>query len=94
MNGARAVLQMALGGAVCGSFLGLFAGGLLGAIVDGCCDNVSIGLDAALWGSGVGVLGGTLIGMLLAVRPGVPQEEQLRNTQGEKPARAEPARQR
>jgi hypothetical protein len=82
MNGARAVLRMALGGAVCGSFLGIFGGGLVGALVDGCCADVSIGLDAALCGSALGGLGGMLLGMFLAGRPASRREVESREAHG------------
>jgi hypothetical protein len=73
MNGVQAVLRAALGGAVCGSFVGIFTGGLAGALCGGLVGNVSIGLDGALLGGAAGCLGGAAYGAYLAVRESRPE---------------------
>jgi hypothetical protein len=67
MSRLGVALRMSLGGAVCGGFLGIFAGGLFGAVVGLFLGNVSIGLDAALLVGCLGGLTGVLVGVFLAV---------------------------
>lgn len=68
MNGWWSALRMTLGGIVCGSFLGMFAGGILVALAGALWGDFSLGLDGALVGGGVGCLSGALLGALLAAR--------------------------
>jgi hypothetical protein len=56
------MMRMVLGGAVCGSFLGIFSGGVLGGLYGWFCANVSYGLDSALFGGCAGLLCGSLYG--------------------------------
>jgi hypothetical protein len=42
------VWRAALGGAICGTFLGMFAGGLLGVLGGTFLGNISLGLDGGL----------------------------------------------
>jgi hypothetical protein len=62
MNRIRLALRMCLGGAVCGSFLGMFGGGLLGGCYGGLLGNVALGLDGALLGGAAGCLAGAVYG--------------------------------
>lgn len=62
----RASGRVVLGGAVCGSFVGIFAGGVLFALIGGLMGNVSAGLDGALSGGGFGFLAGAVYGLVLA----------------------------
>src|SRR5262245_12562391 len=68
MSKARKAFRLALGGAVCGGFLGIFVGGLLGVVVGWCLGNFSIGLDGALIGWCLCGLGGGIYGGVLAIR--------------------------
>lgn len=68
MSELRLILQASLGGAVFGSFPGIFGGGLLGGICGLFLGDLSLGLDGALIGGGVGFLGGGLYGIFLAIR--------------------------
>jgi hypothetical protein len=68
MSGLRMILQVSLGGAVFGSFLGIFGGGLLGGLYGLLIGDLSLGIDGALLGGGVGCLGGALYGVFLVIR--------------------------
>jgi hypothetical protein len=68
MSKLRTAVRMSLGGAVCGSFLGIFAGGLLGALCGSLVGDTSLGLEGALAGGCVGCLGGAICGAALAAR--------------------------
>jgi predicted lipid-binding transport protein (Tim44 family) len=68
MRRVRIALRMALGGAVCCSFLGIFAGGLLAGFYGALVGDVSLGLDGALLGGSLGCLGGSVYGASLAFR--------------------------
>jgi hypothetical protein len=70
MNKAYEMFRVSLGGAVWGSFLGIFAGALLGALYGGFVGDVSLGLDGALLGGGAGCLGGAGYGAVLVAREG------------------------
>lgn len=67
MNGRFATLQIVLGGAICGSFLGIFAGALLAAVCGAFMGNFSLGLDGALFGGILGGLGGVVYGAAVGI---------------------------
>jgi hypothetical protein len=73
MNRMRLALRMSLGGAVCGSFLGIFTGGLLGGLGGLLLGNMSLGLDGALLTGSAGCLSGAVWGASLAAREGETQ---------------------
>lgn len=60
-------LRMALGGAVCGSLLGVASGSLAGVLYGAWAGNVGFGLDGALYGGGLGALAGAICAA--ALRP-------------------------
>lgn len=62
------LLQLMLGGAICGSFAGSFAGAILGTLLGVLNDNLSLGLDGAVLGSGVLALAGFIYGAVLGMR--------------------------
>jgi hypothetical protein len=64
---------MALGGAVCGSLLGILSGGLGGAIYGMFVNNLGLGLDGALFGGGILALVGAIFGAALDP-PGKPDD--------------------
>ncbi len=68
MTKASLVWRLSLGGAICGSFGGIFVGALLGSLGGGLLGNVSLGLDGALFGGCLGCLGGAIYGAGLGAR--------------------------
>jgi hypothetical protein len=75
MNRCRRVLQMSLGGGVFCTFIGMFAGGVLGCIFGCLTGNISLGLDYALIGGGVSFLVGLIGGAGLAIKEGPPLKQ-------------------
>jgi hypothetical protein len=49
-GGYFGLLRLALGGSICGWFLGIFAGALVGSLYGICVNDISLGLDGALLG--------------------------------------------
>ena len=69
MNRVETIWRSALGGAVCGGFLGIFAGGLLGAAIGTFLGNIGLGLDGAIAGGTILVLAGAIYGATAYDRP-------------------------
>lgn len=67
------ILRMALGGGICGSFLGIYAGAILGGIYGVIIRDFSFGLEGALFGAAVlfavGILYGALVGAGVFEKP-------------------------
>ena len=59
------MLRLALGGALGGWFLGTFGGALCGVACGAVRGDISLGLDAAMWGGLVTAVAGTLYGCAL-----------------------------
>lgn len=62
-RGYLALLRLALGGGICGGFLGIFGGALLGTLYGICVNDMSRGLDGALLGSAVLAVLGAFYGL-------------------------------
>jgi hypothetical protein len=62
------LLQLILGGAICGTFTGSFTGAILGVLIGVFVDDLSLGLDGAILGSAVLALAGAIYGAVLGVR--------------------------
>jgi len=69
MKEARTVLRAAMGGAICGGFLGIFGGGLLGVLGGIYLRNISLGLDGAITGGAVSALCGAIYGVVFHDHP-------------------------
>lgn len=67
------ILRMALGGGICGCFLGIYAGAILGGIYGLVIRDLSFGLEGALLGGTIlflaGLLYGALVGAGFCVEP-------------------------
>lgn len=66
----RATVRMILGGAICGSFGGIVAGGVLGVLYGLVIADISRGLDGALLGGVLMACAGAIYGAIL----GPPRE--------------------
>jgi hypothetical protein len=64
MREAKTGLRAALGGAICGSFLGIFGGGLVGLLGGMLLGNITLGLDGAIAGGAVLALAGAIYGVV------------------------------
>jgi hypothetical protein len=66
-------LRMAVGGAVCGSFLGILGGGVAGTVCGALVGNFGLGLDGALLGGGILAGVGAVFGAVIGPPP-LPEE--------------------
>ncbi len=76
----RLALQLLLGGLICGSFLGIFGGGLLGILLGSLLGNFSRGLEGVLLGGCLGGLIGAVYGVFLVVQEGARSEADKQTT--------------
>lgn len=79
------IARMALGGAICGGFLGVLAGTAAGAVFGACRGDVSLGLDGALFGGGILALAGALYGFVLELTEDGPEPGFRRQDWGQQP---------
>ncbi len=70
-RGGRTRIRLALGGTICGGFLGSFAGALFGIVYGAWAADLSRGLDGALIGGAVVAVLGLIYGLGCA-RKGEP----------------------
>jgi hypothetical protein len=67
-------LRMSLGGAVCGGYLGILGGAVVGAVYGFCVHNVSLGLDGAMLGGAAAASVGAMFGMVSGLLEGTKKE--------------------
>ena len=67
MKRVNVTLRMALGGAVCGGYVGILLGAMAGVVYGLFVQNLSFGLDGAMLGGAVAACGGALLGFILGV---------------------------
>ena len=69
MKEAKTVWRTAVGGAICGGFLGMFGGGLLGVLGGTFLGNIALGLDGAIAGGAVLAAAGAIYGGFFHDKP-------------------------
>jgi len=70
MKQTHLALRMSLGGALCGGYLGIIAGALVGAAYGWFVDNLSLGLDGAMVGGAIAAAAGAVYGLIAGVDEG------------------------
>lgn len=70
MKRTHLALRMSLGGALCGGYLGIISGALVGAAYGWFVNNLSLGLDGAMVGGAIAAAGGAVYGLIAGVDEG------------------------